>query len=263
LRVIARDLSGGRRFVAKKMARKQSTGRRSAGKRAASRSAVAKRTTKRASATAARRQTKAAKRKTAARSAAARSSRKRPTPKASSRAAATATAIRGALAGAVAAVSSRLPGASAVTDAITLLETDHRRFEDLLAQGEETTERAVKGRTELLGTITAELTVHELIEEKVLYPALKAHPEARDIVLEGFQEHHVADLIVRELQNLAPNDERWGAKFKVLKENIEHHIDEEEGPMFRTARGVFSREQLQEMGAQMAAMKADAERGRP
>ncbi|MCA1563755.1 MAG: hemerythrin domain-containing protein [Acidobacteria bacterium] len=112
------------------------------------------------------------------------------------------TAVRGAVAGAVAAVAQRLPWTSDTPDALTLLETDHRRFEELLKEGEETTERAVKGRTELLDTLTAELNLHELIEEKVLYPALKSHPEARDIVLEGYEEHHVADLIVKELHGV-------------------------------------------------------------
>jgi hypothetical protein len=162
------------------------------------------------------------------------------------------------VAGAVAAVADRLPWAPEGTDAITLLETDHRRMEDLLRQGEDTTERAVKGRTELLDTLTAELNLHELIEEKILYPALRAFPEATEIVLEGFEEHHVADLIVGELHGLARDNEQWGAKFKVLKENIEHHIKEEEGEMFRIARGVMKREELQELGARMAAMKADA-----
>jgi hemerythrin-like domain-containing protein len=165
------------------------------------------------------------------------------------------TAVKGALAGAVAVITKRLPGDP---DAIALLEADHRRLEDLLKQGEDTTERAVKGRRELLKTLTAQLRVHELIEEKILYPALKAHPEARDIVLEGFQEHHVADLLVKELHDVSKSAEEWGPKFKVLKENIEHHIQEEEGPMFRTARGVFSREELQAMGAKMKKMKAQA-----
>lgn len=132
-------------------------------------------------------------------------------------------------------------------------------MEDLLKRGEETTERAIQGRRELLERVTAELKVHELIEEQVLYPALQAHPEANDIVLEGFQEHHVVDLIVQELQAVAEDNEQWGAKFKVLKENIEHHIQEEEGEMFRTARAVFSQKDLDAMGAQMAAMKAQAE----
>lgn len=137
-----------------------------------------------------------------------------------------------------------------------MLESDHRRLEDLLKQGEETTARAVKKRTALLRTLTTELTMHELIEEKVLYPALKAHPETRAIVLEGYEEHHVADLIVGELHGLARDNDQWGATFKVLKENIEHHITEEEGEMFRTARAVLSREDLHALGARMAAMKA-------
>jgi hemerythrin-like domain-containing protein len=162
------------------------------------------------------------------------------------------TAIKGALAGAVAVVTKRLPGG---TDAIALLEADHRRLEDLLKRGEETTERAVKGRKALLKTLTQELEAHEMIEEKILYPALKAHPEGLDIVLEGFQEHHVADLIMKELHAVSTSAEEWGAKFKVLKESIEHHIKEEEGPMFRTARGVFSREELLVMAANMRKMK--------
>jgi hemerythrin-like domain-containing protein len=168
--------------------------------------------------------------------------------------------VKGAIAGAVAAVTKRLPGSG--IDAITLLETDHRQLENLLKRGEKTTQRGVRERKTLLDTIARKLTIHETIEERILYPALKEYPEARDIVLEGFQEHHVADLIMKELYDTAVSDEDWGAKFKVFKENIEHHIKEEEGPMFRTARGVMSREELLKLGGRMAEMKAAAENGR-
>ena len=168
-----------------------------------------------------------------------------------------ATTVRGAVAGAVAAVARKMPWSSGETDAIQLLETDHRRMEGLLKKGEETTTRGVKTRTELLNTLTRELNAHEHIEETVLYPALRSHPEAKDIVLEGYEEHHVADLIVRELHGLARDDEQWGPKFKVLKENIEHHIEEEEDTMFPTARVIFSREELEQLGALMAAKKQD------
>ncbi len=200
--------------------------------------------------------TKTARRKVAARAAATRTGRKQPkAAKKPTTMSMARTALKGAVAGAVAAVTKRLPRD---TDALALLEADHRRFEDLLKQGEDTTERAVAARGKLLETITSELNAHELVEEQILYPALKAHPEARDIVLEGFQEHHVADLLVKELHDVSKRAEEWGAKFKVLKENIEHHIQEEEGPMFRTARGVFTREELQAMGAKMRKMKAQA-----
>ena len=154
-----------------------------------------------------------------------------------------------------------LPWSGDPNDPIALLEGDHRRFEALLKQGEDTTERAVQGRTRLLATLTSELNVHELIEEKVLYPALKPHAEARDIVLEGFEEHHVADVLVQELHQLAADNERWGAKFKVLKESLEHHIEEEESHMFPAARQVLPREQLLELGARMREMKKEAEAG--
>src|SRR5262249_30050925 len=140
-----------------------------------------------------------------------------------------------------------------------LLETDHRRFERLLEEGEQSTERATKGRRELLKALTSELDVHEAIEEKILYPALRPHPESTDVVLEGHEEHHAADLLLQELHGVATDDEKWGAKFKVLKENITHHISEEENNMFRVARGVLPREELLALGARMRALKSELE----
>ena len=177
-----------------------------------------------------------------------------------SRLASAASAVRGVVAGAVQRVAGSFPWSADENDPIALLESDHRRFEDLMKKGEETTERAVKGRTALLDTLTAALDVHELIEEKILYPALKPHAETRDIVLEGFQEHHVADVLVKELHEVAKDDEQWGAKFKVLQESLEHHIKEEEGTMFPGARKVLSAEELKELGARMRKLKAEEER---
>ena len=195
--------------------------------------------------------TKTAKKKTAARSAAVRKRRERKPPPKPSMLSTSATLVRGVVAGAVATVSNKMPGGGTQPDAIEILEREHRHFENLLKQGEDSTERARATRRELLATLTADLNAHELMEEKVLYPALQSHPQARDIVLEGFEEHHVADLIVKELHDVATNDEAWGAKFKVLKENIEHHIQEEEGNMFRLARGIFSRDELRALGTRM------------
>ena len=213
-------------------------------------------------------QTKTARSRNAARAAASRSTKKTAVKKAAtkrtarkpaSRIAAAATKARGMVAAAVARVAGSFPWSSDENDPIVLLETDHRRFENLFAEGEETTERAAKGRTELLERLTTALTIHEMIEEKVLYPALKPHAESRDIVLEGYQEHHVADVLVKELHELTTDDEMWGAKFKVLKESIEHHIKEEENYMFPSAREVLTREELQDLGKRMHALKAEAE----
>ena len=145
-------------------------------------------------------------------------------------------------------------------DAITLLTADHAKVKKLLAELESTTERGVKTRTELFATIKGELTVHELIEEEIFYPELKAHPKAKDMVLEGYEEHHVVDAIMAELESTPVDDETWGAKATVMKENIEHHIEEEEGEMFKTARSVFDRGELDDLGARMTARKEQAQR---
>jgi hemerythrin HHE cation binding domain-containing protein len=144
-------------------------------------------------------------------------------------------------------------------NALTLLEDDHKKMRRLLDELESTTERGVRTREELYSTIKGELTIHELIEEEIFYPALKDHPKAKDIVLEGYEEHHVVDLLMAELEGLDVDDESWGAKAKVMKENVEHHMEEEEGEMFKQARSVFERAELDELGERMAARKTEAQ----
>ncbi|MDQ3554289.1 MAG: hemerythrin domain-containing protein [Chloroflexota bacterium] len=143
-------------------------------------------------------------------------------------------------------------------DAIELLTDDHAALKKLLEQGDQTTERGVKTRTDLLQRIKTELTAHEVIEEEIFYPALKEHPKAKELVLEAYEEHHVVDKVMAELEQTSVEDEVWGAKFTVMKENIEHHIEEEEGEMFPQARQVFDKEELQALGEQMAARKEQA-----
>jgi hypothetical protein len=145
-------------------------------------------------------------------------------------------------------------------DAISLLKADHDKVKRLLNELETTTERGVKTRAELFSTIKGELTIHEIIEEEIFYPELKAHPRAKDIVLEGYEEHHVVDTLMKELEELDVEDERWGAKAVVMKENIEHHIEEEEGEMFRKARQVFDAAELDDLGRRMDARKQTAGR---
>jgi hypothetical protein len=143
-------------------------------------------------------------------------------------------------------------------DALKLLKEDHDRIKPLLAEIKETTERAKKTRAELFSRIKAELTVHEIIEEEIFYPALKAHPKAKEIVLEGYEEHEVVSKLMGELDGLDPNDERFGPKAKVMAENVEHHIQEEEGDMFESARNVFDADELANLGERMAMRKDSA-----
>jgi hypothetical protein len=143
-------------------------------------------------------------------------------------------------------------------DALTLLKTDHDKVKRLLTELEKTTERGVKTRSELFATIKGELTIHETIEEEIFYPALMEVAKTREITLEGYEEHHVVDLLMGELEDLDVSDESWGAKAKVMKENIEHHIEEEEGEMFKKTRQVFDLSELDELGERMQARRESA-----
>ncbi|MBA3363999.1 MAG: hemerythrin domain-containing protein [Actinobacteria bacterium] len=140
-------------------------------------------------------------------------------------------------------------------NAISLLEADHRKMKKLLSELESTTERGVKTREELFATVKEELTVHETIEEEIFYPALKEHPKTKEIALEAYEEHHVVDMVMAEIEGVPYDDERWGAKFKVMKENIEHHIEEEENEMFKQARQAFEEDELEALGERMKARK--------
>jgi hypothetical protein len=140
-------------------------------------------------------------------------------------------------------------------DAIALLKDDHDRMKELLDELGGTTERGVKTRERLFARVKEELTVHEAIEEEIFYPALKDHPKTKEITLEAYEEHHVVDLVMKEIEAVPFDDEQWGAKFTVMKENIEHHIEEEEGEMFKQARQVFDRAELEALGERMSARK--------
>jgi len=143
-------------------------------------------------------------------------------------------------------------------EAIKLLKQDHDEVKKIMEKLDTTTERGVKTREELFTKLKNEMEVHEIIEEEIFYPALKEHPKAKEIVLEGYEEHHVVDTIMGEISAVPYDDETWGAKFSVMKENIEHHIEEEEGDMFKTARQVLSKQELEELGERMEQRKATA-----
>jgi hemerythrin-like domain-containing protein len=142
-------------------------------------------------------------------------------------------------------------------DALRLLKEDHDKVKGMLKRLDETTERAEKTRTELLAELKQELEVHETIEEEVLYPELKEYAKMKDIVLEAYEEHHVVDSIMGELEDTPVDDETWAAKLTVMKENLEHHIEEEEDEMFKQARQVMDEGELGEMGERMAERKAE------
>jgi hemerythrin-like domain-containing protein len=136
-----------------------------------------------------------------------------------------------------------------------LLKQDHQKVDGIFQQLEPTTERAEKTRQELFAKLRTELEIHTQIEEQVFYPSIKQVAETREITLEGFEEHHVVKTILREMEGLPVTDEQWTAKLKVLKENVEHHVEEEESEMFQKARNVLSEAEINQLGEQMMEMK--------
>lgn len=140
-------------------------------------------------------------------------------------------------------------------DAFKLLKQDHEKVSGIFEKLEPTTENGVKTREELFTRLKTELDIHARIEEEIFYPAIKEAQETHDITLEAFEEHRVVKRLLAELEAMPKDDERWGAKLKVLKENVEHHVEEEEDEMFKSARKVLSQQQVDELGERMEAAK--------
>jgi iron-sulfur cluster repair protein YtfE (RIC family) len=142
-------------------------------------------------------------------------------------------------------------------NAFTLLKADHDKVAKLLEQIDQTTERGVKTREELFAKVKTELDLHAQIEETIFYPALEQAEETRDITLEAFEEHRLVKQLLKELESLSKDTEEWTAKFTVLKENVEHHVEEEEGEMFPKAKKVLSKEDQETLGARLEEAKAE------
>jgi len=143
-------------------------------------------------------------------------------------------------------------------DALTLLKKEHDEVKKMLKDLDATTDRAIKPRQDLFGRLKHSLTVHEQMEEAVLYPALKEHAETKDIVLEAYEEHDVVETILGELERTPFDDGIWRAKLTVMRENLLHHIEEEEDEMFGQVRKLFDEETLESLGDQMRTIKSQA-----
>ena len=115
--------------------------------------------------------------------------------------------------------------------------------------------------SKLVDQIIELLTVHTYIENEVMYPRVRELlPDLEDDVLESYEEHHVADVLVMELYGMKPSAERFDAKTTVLIENVRHHIEEEEQDWFPKVRDGLGRKALQDIGAEMLKARKKAPR---
>lgn len=144
-------------------------------------------------------------------------------------------------------------------NAFELLKADHRKVSKLFDQME-----SVDGdkKLEVFEQIKAELDLHAHIEETILYPALEKPKETHEMTLEAYEEHKLVKTLLGELAQARSANDEWQAKAKVLRENVDHHVEEEENELFEKAEDAFSDEEVEALGSRMEAEKAD-QQGRP
>jgi len=137
-------------------------------------------------------------------------------------------------------------------DAITLLKNDHRKVEKIFSQ----IEKGGGDRDQLFTELMTELTVPAEIEEKLFYPAVKNAKQTHDIVLESFEEHKQVKMVLADLAKADKNTEHWLAGLKVLMEDVQHHVGEEEDELFPKVKDkVLSEQELKDLGTRMEEMK--------
>jgi hemerythrin superfamily protein len=144
-------------------------------------------------------------------------------------------------------------------DAITLLESQHREVEAMFKKYEDLTDRAKASKKKIADQVCTALTLHAQIEEEIFYPATReASKETEDMVDEAVVEHASAKDLIAQILDMDPEDDLYDAKVKVLSEQIEHHVEEEEQEMFPKVRelGLDLVALGQEMAMRMDELKA-------
>ena len=144
-------------------------------------------------------------------------------------------------------------------DALELLKEDHQKVKELFEEAEGAEDE--KEKRKLFDEIQTELETHARIEETVFYPAMEKREELKDMVLESIEEHKQVKTLLREIDNLKADSEKFEPKLKVLMENVEHHAEEEEeGKMFPKVRQLFSQQDLESLGQELEAAKNKRQR---
>ncbi|MBI1735458.1 MAG: hemerythrin domain-containing protein [Candidatus Rokubacteria bacterium] len=136
-------------------------------------------------------------------------------------------------------------------DAVSMLKKQHREVEALFKKAEKA--KNADMRRELVDLIVTKLSMHTKLEEEIVYPAIREvqSKKAEEMVLEAYEEHAVVKLVLAQLPDVDPEDERFHAKITVLEELVEHHVEEEEREMFELARKL-GKDELRSLGEQMA-----------
>src|ERR1051325_8915814 len=142
-------------------------------------------------------------------------------------------------------------------DAFSLLKADHRKVAELFQQLESATG---KQKLTVFDQIKTELELHTHIEEKIFYPAVEEPKETHELTLEAYEEHDVVKKLLQQLSKARTANDEWEAQAKVLQENVEHHVEEEENELIKKASKVMSREEIETLGEEMQSEKERKQR---
>ena len=140
--------------------------------------------------------------------------------------------------------------------AIKILRKDHSTVRSLVDKLERTAKSSHEKKNDLFEQIRRELQLHMRAEEEIFYPALKAFDgEGRRMVAEALKEHRDIDQLLTQISRLNPSDKNYDDKVETLFENVDHHLEEEEGEFFPFAEENCSIEQLEDLGRQIEERK--------
>jgi hemerythrin-like domain-containing protein len=140
-----------------------------------------------------------------------------------------------------------------MADAVEMLREDHEKVKNLFDEFEDAD---AEEKEQIVRTAINELTIHATLEEELFYPVVRQVIDDEEQMDEALEEHHVAKLLIAELENMKPSDERFDAKFNVLAESVRHHIEEEESEVLPKAEKSDEID-LQALGEQMMERKQE------
>ncbi len=140
-------------------------------------------------------------------------------------------------------------------DFFQMLKKDHAEVKGILGKLKETKESSPKKREELFQKLRTELVPHMKAEESAFYKPLMAKKGAREDAMEGMEEHHVTEMVLKELEKMPKGEDQWGAKMSVFKELVEHHIQEEETKVFKSAEKALGHDEIESIMEQFEVEK--------
>ncbi len=155
--------------------------------------------------------------------------------------------------------------AARAEDPVRMLKQDHRQVEALFEQYEKAGDGGQATRKEIVDQISRELEIHAQLEERVFYQAFKSvsSEDPKKVVRESFEEHKIVKTLIAELALLQPGDEQFDAKVTVLKESVEHHVEEEEDELFPAAEKLLDDDTMSAVARRMRELKTKLGGERP